>query len=62
VPGACSQPEDVVARTGDLSSVPLATFFDFAPPAMSPGGKVAFAARVKQTASPHSLRGVFAFE
>jgi len=53
---------DVVARTGDLSSIPAATFFDFAPPAMSPGGKVVFPARVKQTASPHTLRAVFAFE
>ena len=53
---------DVIARSGDLSPVPGGLFFDFAPPAMSPGGRVAFPARIKQTASPHTLRGVFAFE
>jgi hypothetical protein len=41
---------------------PPGVWDDISPPAMSPGGKVAFGARIERTINPRRLRGIFVFE
>lgn len=56
---------ETIAKTGDPvpGVVPAATFrFLLRPPAMSPGGKIAFKARIKRSVSPRNREGIFIVE
>jgi hypothetical protein len=56
---------DTVARTNDVAPgvSPTAQFSLFVAPSMSPGGKVAFRARLRPLGGPHTPHeGIFLFE
>jgi hypothetical protein len=56
---------ETIAKTGDPvpGVVPAATFrFLLHPPAMSPGGKIAFKARIRRSVSPRNREGIFIVE
>lgn len=56
-------PLATVAKKGDAVPGEPATFAGFAPPAMSPDGKVTFKATIRETAPPQkTLRGIFLSE